>query len=212
MNNQMSLAFWRRPRAGRRAAALFLGVVLMGLGVALFTMVGFGTDPCSIFSLGVSGQTGLSFGTCQLMLNAALFVPVLLIDPSRIGLGTLANMVLVGYCADGFRWLLGSAVTPLSPMPVRLAVFLATLVLFLLAAALYMAVDLGVAPYDALPQIITARTKRLPFRLIRIFWDLGFLVLGFLMGATVGLTTLLIGFCMGPAIVAVQRKTEPWFR
>lgn len=184
----------------------------MGFGVALFTMVGFGTDPCSTFSLGVSKRTGLSFGTCQLMLNVVLFAPVLLMEPSRIGIGTLANMLLVGYCADGFRWLLGAAVTPQSPMGTRLLVFGGTLVVFLIAAALYMAVDLGVAPYDALPQIVAARWKKVPFRFVRIFWDIAFLVLGFLMGATVGLTTLLTGFCMGPAIEAVQRKTEPWFR
>lgn len=212
LKNHMSLAFWKRPRAWRRVAALILSVVLMGLGVALFTLVGFGTDPCSTFSLGVSGRTGLSFGHCQLMLNALLFIPVLLCDPSRIGLGTLANMVLVGYSADGFLWLLGTAVTPQSPMGVRLIVFLATMALFLLAAALYMAVDLGVAPYDALPQIIAGKARRLSFRTLRVIWDLTFLVLGFLMGATVGLTTLLTGFCMGPVIVAVQRKTEPWFR
>lgn len=212
MKNLTSLAFWTYPRAGRRAAALLASVSMMGVGVALFTMVGFGTDPCSTFSLGLSGKTGISYGTCQLMLNAVLFIPVLLKDPSRIGLGTLANMLLVGYFADGFRWLTGPVVTPQSPMVIRLLCFFVTLILFLLAASLYMAVDLGVAPYDALPQMIAQKTKKLSFRTIRILWDVSFLVLGFLMGATVGLTTILTGFCLGPVIVAVRQRTEPWFR
>lgn len=212
MKKFTSLAFWTYPRAGRRVAALLASVLMMGAGVALFTMVGFGTDPCSTFSLGLSGKTGISYGTCQLMLNAVLFIPVLLKDPSRIGLGTLANMLLVGYCADGFRWLTGPVITPQSPISVRLLCFFITLILFLLAASLYMAVDLGVAPYDALPQMIAKKTQKLSFRTIRILWDLSFLVLGFLLGATVGLTTLLTGFCFGPVIVAVRQRTEPWFR
>lgn len=212
MKNLTSLAFWIYPRAGRRVAALLVSTMLMGVGVALFTMVGFGTDPCSTFSLGASQRTGISYGTCQLMLNAVLFIPVLLKDPSRIGLGTLANMLLVGYCADGFRWLTGPVVTPQSPMGIRLLCFFVTLILFLLAASLYMAVDLGVAPYDALPQMLAKKVKKVSFRTIRIVWDVSFLVLGFLMGATVGLTTLLTGFCFGPAIVAVRKRTEPWFR
>lgn len=207
-----SLAFWKYPRAGRRVAALLVSVMLMGVGVALFTMVGFGTDPCSTFSLGASRQTGISYGTCQLMLSVVLLVPVLLKEPSRIGLGTLANMVLVGYCADGFRWLTGPLITPQSPMGIRLLCFFATLILFLLAASMYMAVDLGVAPYDALPQMIAKKTQKLSFRAIRVIWDLSFLTLGFLMGATVGLTTILTGFCLGPVIVAVRQRTEPWFR
>lgn len=56
MKKFTSLAFWTYPRAGRRVAALLASVLMMGAGVALFTMVGFGTDPCSTFSLGLSGK------------------------------------------------------------------------------------------------------------------------------------------------------------
>ena len=55
-------------------------------------MVGFGTDPCSTFTLGVSARTGISFGTCQLAFNLLMFLPVIRFDLSRIGIGDKIEM------------------------------------------------------------------------------------------------------------------------
>ena len=89
-----------RPRMGRRLAALTLSLVVIGACVAVFKTVGFGTDPCSTFTLGVSAHTGVSFGTCQLLFNLLMFIPVFRYDVSRIGIGTIGNMVGIGYIAD----------------------------------------------------------------------------------------------------------------
>ena len=67
-----------------------------------------------------------------------------------------------------------------------------------------MVVDLGVAPYDAIPQLIAARTSRLSYRAVRMIWDISMLSAGFLLGSTVGLTTLITGFFLGPAIMLVS--------
>ena len=210
MKSRFSLDFWNRPRAARRVAVLVASNILMGLGVAIFNSVGFGVDPCSTFSMGLSIWTGIRYGTCQLLMNLALFIPVLLLDASRIGLGTLANMVLVGYSADFFMTLISRLFTPASPLPVRLVWFGVGLLVFLPAVALYVTVDLGVAPYDAGSQILAAKARR-SYRVMRIFWDVAFLAMGWAMGATIGLTTLLTGFCVGPAITAIGRRAERLF-
>ena len=207
-----NLAFWTRPRAGRRMAALLASVVVMGFGVAVFKLVGFGTDPCSTFNLGLANCTGLSFGTWQLLMNLVLCIPVLCCDLSRIGVGTLANMLVVGYSADWILSLLSPHLSPESPLGLRLVLFAVSMAVFLLAAAFYIASDLGVAPYDAVPQMIARRVRRLSARVVRILWDIAFLTAGFLMGATVGLTTVLTGFCLGPAIAAVGKRTRAWFQ
>lgn len=89
--------------------------------------------------------------------------------------------------------------------------FAVSMAAFLIAAAFYMAADLGVAPYDAIPQLIAARTDRLSGRAVRMLWDLSILSLGFLLGSTVGLTTLITGFCLGPAISFVSNRVKSWF-
>ena len=212
MNVEKLMTNFRRPRMGRRLIALALSLTVMGIGIAMFKTVGFGTDPCSTFTLGVSRRTGISFGTCQLVFNLLLFIPVVCQDLSRIGIGTIGNMVGVGYIAD-FAMRIISAHLPEGglTMAVRVVLFALSMVFFLIAASFYMVVDLGVSPYDALPQLIAARVKRLNFRTVRMIWDISFLSAGFLLGSTVGVTTVITGFFLGPAIVFVSDHVKSWF-
>lgn len=201
-----------RPRMGRRLAALTLSLVVIGACVAVFKTVGFGTDPCSTFTLGVSAHTGVSFGTCQLLFNLLMFIPVFRYDVSRIGIGTIGNMVGIGYIAD----LCMELMRPLIPaeglsMTVRVVMFALSMAGFLIAAAFYMVVDLGVAPYDASPQLIAARAKRWSYRRVRMLWDISVLSAGFLLGSTVGMTTVITGFCLGPVIVFFSDRVSGWF-
>lgn len=203
---------FHRPRMGRRLVALILSQMTIGAGVAIFKTVGFGTDPCSTFTFGVSAHTGVSFGTCQLVLNLLLFLPVIFLDLSRIGPGTIANMVGVGYTADLCMKGLTACMPPEGlSFPQRLGLFAAAMLIFLIAVGFYIAVDLGVAPYDAIPQLITEHTDRLSSRTIRMVWDLSYLAMGFLLGSTVGLTTVICGFCLGPAIAFVSDHVKSWF-
>lgn len=203
---------FRRPRMGRRLLTLMLSLTAMGASLAMFRLVGFGTDPCSTFSVGVSGRTGISFGTCQLMFNLLMFIPVLRFDLSRIGIGTVGNMVGVGYVADFCIYLL-KGILPKDgfSLGMRFLIFALSMAVFLVAASFYIVVDLGVAPYDAIPQLIAAHTDRLSRRGVRMLWDVSVLSAGFLLGATVGLTTLITGFFLGPAITMVSNRVHGWF-
>ena len=190
----------KRPRMERRIPALFAAVALMGFGVAVFDMIGFGTDPCSLMSLGLSMNLGISFGTMQLMINALLMIFVIRYDPSRIGLGTLANMTVVGYVAEFFMYVIDQfPMLETLSMTARIIIFIPTLTLFLLAASTYMCVDMGVAPYDAVPQIIAAK-KGWSFRLVRTLWDFFMMVGGALLGATVGPVTVGIMLFIGSLV------------
>ena len=201
-----------RPRMGRRVVALFGSIFMMGFCVAVFKLIGAGTDPCSCMNLGISGRLGISFGTWQLTLNIALLLIVMRFAPEKISLGTLVNMVFVGYVAELFMYLLGGLIpeTGLS-LAARVIIFVPAIALFLLVASIYMTVDLGCAPYDALPMVIAAHTKRVSYRTIRMCWDLGALSIGFVLGATVGIATLITGFCLGPAITAVGARLKGVF-
>lgn len=201
----------KRPKMALRIPALLVAVTLMGLGVAVFDRIGFGTDPCSTMNLGISRKIGMPFGTAQLLINIAMLLLVIRFDAGRIGLGTLANMVLVGYAAEFFMYVLdGIPAMNAMTMGLRIAVFVPTMLMFLVAASVYMDVEMGVAPYDALPQIIAARTG-LPFRAVRIGWDTFMMIGGFLLGSTVGAVTLALAFGLGPMIAYVARKIEPIF-
>lgn len=197
----------------RRVAVLFLGVIMMGLCVAVFDQLGFGADPCSAMNLAVSRLIGWGFGTYQLLFNIALLMVVILLKGARrIGLGTLANMVLVGYAADFGEWILNRT-HPLTgeTLAVKFIVFVPAIALFLVALAFYMVVDLGAAPYDAVPQIIAAKQKRFSPAVIRVAWDVTAIIICLLAGGTVGLVTIAIGFLLGPVIAAIARRFRKYF-
>lgn len=202
-----------KPHMARRIAMLLFSVFMMGVGVGILDQLGFGTDPYSVMNLGMSSLLGWSFGNYQLTFNLLLLAIILLLkEARRIGLGTIANMVVVGYAADFTTWIL-NMVHPLynETLLVKVLVFIPTMLMFMVAVAFYMVVDLGVSPYDAMPQIISGRVKKLSFTVIRIIWDVSATVIGFLVGGTVGVVTIVMGFFLGPVISAIAKKFQPWF-
>ena len=204
---------FNRPHMFRRLTALILSTCLMGVGVAIFNQLGFGTDPCSVFGLAVTRLIGWSFGTWQLTMNLILLLILIVLgELKRIGLGSVANMVLIGYSADAATWLI-NLIHPLTneTLFVKLIIFVPTMLMFLTAVSFYMVVDLGTAPYDALPMVIHERQRRFSFSSIRMMWDLTVLTLGFLLGGVVGLVTLVTGFFLGPLYGAIANRIRPLF-
>ena len=204
-----------QPHMARRIPVLIISVILMGMCVAFFEKLQVGTDPCTVFNLSMA-QNVLGWenlGTWQLIFNLILLVIILLLKEGRfIGLGSLANMVLVGYSRDFFK----PIVEMLLPgethsLLVRGGVFVPTMILFLVAVAFYMVVELGTAPYDAVSQIIASHTKKVSFTVIRISYDIIITVIGYLLGGQVGIFTVAACFFLGPVISAIAAKFKPFF-
>lgn len=203
-----------QPHMGRRIPVLIVSVILMGMCIAFFEKVRVGTDPCTVFNLSISQNVlhWQNLGTWQLLFNLLLLAVILLMKEGRcIGLGSLANMVLVGYSRDFFKPIVELLLPgEVESLLVRGAVFVPAMALFLVAVSFYMVVELGTAPYDAVPQIISRRTK-IPFAWVRIGYDILVTVIGFLLGGQVGIFTVLSCFFLGPVIAAIAAKFRPWF-
>lgn len=194
----------------KRLIAVLLAVITMGLSLSFLIRVDLGTDPCSTLNLGVANQLGISFGTWQVIFNALLFVIVIIFDRSQIGWGTLANMIFIGYSVDFFTWLFNKFIPAdlFNNFAVRIIVLIPTLIVFILSAAVYMAVELGAAPYDATVFIIASKVKKIPFRFIRMAWDFAAALIGFLLGSTIGVVTVVMAFALGPVISLVKAKID----
>lgn len=193
----------------KRIVLMLVGVFFMGVGIQFLNRLNFGPDPCSALNYGLAAKTGLSFGTFQLLFNAGLFVIVLLKDRKMFGLGTIGNMVVVGYSADFTGWVvdkLGFFPAPEAlTVGMKIGIMIPTLMIFLFAAALYMNCDLGISAYDALPFLIhreieKATKKTIPFKFVRMSYDGIVTVVAFLVGGTVGVVTVLMVFTLGPCV------------
>ena len=186
---------------------LLISVVTMGFCLSFLNQTSFGTDPCTMFNLGMSKMLGLSLGNWQALFNCVLFIFVFLFAKEQIGWGTLANMFLVGYSFDFFSWL-NSLLLPadfFQSIYIRILVTIPALTIFVIAVAIYIAIQQGTAPYDAMPYIINKSFKKVPFKLIRMGWDIGITILGVLLGEKIGLITIVMAFTLGPAITFAEK-------
>ncbi len=198
----MSLQRYAGTHILRRIIGMLVSVFFMGATLSMLIRVQLGTDPCACMNLGFSKVTGISFGTCQLSMNLLLAVVVLLVNRRMIGLGTLGNMVLVGYVSDFFTWVWNQCLPPVESWSLltRVGIMIPVLFLFVAAAAAYMTANLGMAPYDCIPFLIVNRWRKLPFFAVRVTWDALAVLIGFLLGSTVGVVTVLIALAIGPVV------------
>ena len=181
-----------------RAAALVLGLALFALGIALQLEAGLGLGPWDVLNQGIQERTPLSFGAA----NIAVAVVVLVIAwwlGARIGPGTVANAVLIGVFVD--LALANDTVAALSsrPLGARAALLVAAILIVGVGSALYIGAAFGAGPRDSLMLVGARRTGR-RIGLVRVVLELGVAVLGFVLGGTVGLGTVLFAVGIGPAV------------
>lgn len=196
-----------------RLAVVVSAVILMGFSLSWLLLADLGPDPYTMLNNAVSQRLGISLGSWQALLNCILLVGVLIFGGRNIGFGTLANMVLVGYSIDFFSWV-WQRVLPLEifqQFSVRLLIMVPALVLFILSAAVYMDIDMGSSPYDAIPFIIFTHFKKLPFRLLRILYDCVFILVALLFGGKLGVVTILMALALGPVIEWVGKVINKIF-
>ena len=193
----------------KRILLMLIAVFFMGVGVQFLNRTNLGPDPFSAMNYGFSAMCGLSFGTTQLIFNVILFILVLFMDRTKFGLGTIGNMVVVGYSADFTGWIIErfSLLPEAEAMTIgmKFAVMIPTLTLFVFAAALYMNCGLGTSPYDALPVLLhqgmeKATKKQIPYKFVRMLYDGIATVVALLVGGTVGVVTVLMVFTLGPCV------------
>ncbi len=201
---------YQKPHFAKRFIACLIAVCIMGFCVSWLNLINLGTDPCSAMNFGLSDKLGMTFGNWQALLNVGLFVVVILVDKRSIGFGTVLNMFMVGYACDFTTWCRQKLWPDLQMdnLVIRTAAMLIILAVFVFAVAVYMSVELGTAPYDAIPIIIGERQKVLSFRVVRIIFDCVVTVIAIAAGATVGIVTVLMAFTIGPVAAYVKKHIE----
>ena len=182
---------WDRPV--QRSLRLLAGLVLFGIALAALVQADLGLDPWTVFNQGVADRTGLTIGgvtiICSLLL-LLVWIPL----GQRPGVGTVANALIVGPVLD-----LGLVVIP---APAHLGAQVGYAVAAILGAAvatgLYVGAGWGPGPRDGLMTGLAARG--VPIAWARASIELTVLVVGWLLGGTVGVATVLFAATIGPLV------------
>ena len=195
----------------KRTIICFLGVFGMGFFLSFLIMVGLGTDPATFMNLSVAKRIGWTLGNWQLTANIIMLILEIVFDRKIIGLGTIFNMVLIGYYADFFCWLwrkIPDQEALFTRGASRWIIFFIALLCFIVSAAIYMNAQSGLSPYDGLAKILANALPKIPFFLTRICYDFAAIGIGVLAGGkpTIGIILMAVG--LGPVITLVGKKME----
>ncbi|HEX8192495.1 MAG TPA: hypothetical protein VF552_06300 [Allosphingosinicella sp.] len=190
-----------RRRAARRFVQLFLGLVAYGIAIAILVRAGLGLNPWDVFHQGVAAKTGLSFGTVLALTGGVvllLWIPL----RQRPGFGTVANIFVIGFAADLALTMIPAAHALLW----QLAMLAGGILLLGASGAAYLASGLGAGPRDGLMTGLNAATGW-PIRRARTVIELTVLAIGWALGGSIGIGTIVFALAIGPVV----QFFLPWF-
>lgn len=202
----------------KKFVVMFAAILVMGFALSFLIEVNWGLDPASFGNKSISKFIGLSLGTWQVIEYAVMLVAVIaLTGREMIGAGTVANMFCIGYTADFccFLWerfIPRAVFTDSAFLPLKAGIFVLAMAVFVTSASVYMNADMGVAPYDAIPMIISRHVHFVPFTVVRICFDMLMVAMGvlfcarrnpYLLRSLPG--ALVMAVLLGPTITAVGK-------
>lgn len=192
----------------RRLPRLLLGLVIFGIGLGLVITGANGLPGWDVLHQGISERTPLSIGNAVMAVGAVLLV-VMVILREPIGVGTVANVVVIGLALDATLWvidepdgwLLRAFLTVIGPLVVAVG------------SGFYLGVRLGSGPRDGL---MTALDKRgIDLWKARFGIEATVMVVGFFLGGTIGWGTVWFMAVIGPSVqfavkhLSLPRDTHP---
>ncbi len=173
---------------------LSLGLFCFGLGEALILISSTGNSPWLILSEGLSIKTGLSVGTSTFFISlVVLFFWIFL--KQKPGIGTFLNVFIIAAVIDLTSFYFDSPSSIYSKY--LLTVF--SVLLVGLGSGIYLVANLGPGPRDGLITGLTRMTGY-PISFIRASIEISVVIIGWYLGGTVGLGTLIFAFGIGPAV------------
>ena len=185
--------YLRMQLSAARSIQLVGGLLLFGGSLALLVRSRLGLDPWDVFHQGLAVRSGIPIGTVTILVGAVvllLWIPL----GQRPGIGTIANVILVGLALDATLAILPAP----SDLGVRWAFLVAGIVLNGIATGAYIGAALGPGPRDGLMVGLASRGHSL--RVVRTAIELTVLGVGWLLGGTVGIGTVLYAVTIGPIV------------
>ncbi|MDA9179523.1 hypothetical protein N9O09_01290 [Candidatus Pelagibacter ubique] len=173
---------------------LCLGLVLFGLGEGLLIVSFAGASPWSILAQGIALNVDLSIGIITVLISIGvlfLWLPL----KQKPGIGTILNAIIIGLMIDVCIKFIPTPENYLNQL------ILATIAVLMvgLGGGIYLVANLGAGPRDGLMVGLQKKTN-LPIATVRAFLEITVMSIGWYLGGTVGIGTLLFAFGIGPSV------------
>ena len=188
----------------RRTPRLLVGLILFGIGIAMIVLGDFGLPGWDVFHQGLSERTPITIGQAVILVGAVI-IGVLLILREPIGLGTIANMLVIGLAMDATLFLFDEPAGTWG----RAMLTLTGPVVVAIGSGLYLGVRLGPGPRDGL---MTALARRgITLWKARFSVEALALISGYVLGGTIGWGTVWFLVSIGPLVqIALRFLSVPY--
>ena len=173
---------------------LCLGLTLFGLGEGLLIVSFTGASPWSVLAQGISLNIDLSIGTITLFISIGVLIFWLPLN-QKPGIGTILNALIIAVMIDICIKLVP---TPENYIPQLILAVIAVLITGF-GGGIYLVANLGAGPRDGLMVGLQKKTN-MPIAVVRAFLEITVVTIGWYLGGTVGVGTLLFAFGIGPAV------------
>ena len=183
-----------------RVVILIIGLTIAHLGVTLFLLANLGTDPFNVLIQGLHrliGSPKITHGTVHISICFLIILILLFVDRSYIGIGTVICMFCGGPIIDFFTLLLGPLFAGEVSLIVRIAVNFLGCVILAFGMTIVIKSKAGTGTNDLVAVVLSDKLKK-PFGIVRVIVDLIFTGIGFALGGTVGIGTIICAFLVGP--------------
>ena len=170
------------------------GLVLFGLGEGLLIVSFTGASPWSVLAQGISLNINLSIGMITFLVS--VFVLILWIPlGQKLGIATILNALIIALMID--------VCIKFFPTPSnyfnQLILAIVSVITVGIGGGIYLVSNLGAGPRDGLMVGLQNKTN-LPIALVRAILEITVVTVGWYLGGTVGIGTLLFAFGIGPCV------------
>lgn len=198
----------------KRVVLSLISIIVMGFGISLFSVSGFGVDPFTSMNMNIASAVGIGFGTYQLIINFVILLYVIIAaHRGLVGIGTVFNMVGCGYTCEFFQSIFEPIVKENYTLALRVPLLAAGIITLCCACSLFFTANVGVGPYDALG-FMFSRAVKLEYKWTRVITDVTVVLIGIMISGgfnallrgnfseihNIGIGTIITAFCMGPLI------------
>lgn len=184
-----------------RIILLLIGLTIAHLGVTLFLQADMGSDPFNVLIQGLyrffPWPETITHGTVHVGVSFLIILVLLIVDRKYILIGTLLCMILGGPIIDMFTVLLAPVIHSQSALMLRLLSLVAGCVILAFGMTIVIKSGAGTGPNDLVAVVISDKSHR-KFGTVRIIVDVCFAGIGFALGGTLGLGTIVCACLVGP--------------
>ncbi len=177
------------------------GIVLVGTGVAFNAAAALGNDPVGIVYDGIRNVASLSpqqLGMASNLVNVILLAGIFFTGRHYINIGTFIYIIPYGLFVD-LGGKLYQILFPAPTLTAQIAGAAAGCLLLYTGVAMYITADIGLDPFTGVVMVIRDRVRS-KYRVVKVLFDLGCIILGTLLGGKLGVITVITALTAGPVI------------